>query len=322
MSGWVWGGLLAMTVGLALEARFLRRLTRRPRCPDVPWGVKDCLLSVVATLLLSGLVLAFAAAPWVRTMSAPDTGAGGEETEAPPIRGRTVLALQAGLMAALAAPVAWVAFVRHRYGRARAGLRSPASRWAWAAPLAILPVCAAAEWGAVRLLAALGMAPPVQVFGELLRATRASVDAGTQGAWDIVALVVLAAGVAPVAEEFLFRFFLFETLRRYLGRNWSWAATSLLFGVVHLETRLVIPDAAWGSTTGAAEAAVIILLEHVIPGLVTVVLPICLFGALLQWITLSSRSLAPAVLTHAVNNALYVSLYLSGWDPGSLAGGG
>jgi membrane protease YdiL (CAAX protease family) len=48
--------------------------------------------------------------------------------------------------------------------------------------------------------------------------------------WMIGASVV----VAPMAEEFIFRGYLYGVAKRYLGAGWALGLTSLLFGAVHL----------------------------------------------------------------------------------------
>src|SRR5213078_1623406 len=48
-----------------------------------------------------------------------------------------------------------------------------------------------------------------------------------------VIIIVLAVAIAPVAEEFIFRFFLYGVLRRYAGRAVGLVLSSLLFAAVH-----------------------------------------------------------------------------------------
>jgi uncharacterized protein len=48
-----------------------------------------------------------------------------------------------------------------------------------------------------------------------------------------VMIIILAVAVAPIAEEFVFRFFLYGVLRRYLGRFGGLIFTALLFAAVH-----------------------------------------------------------------------------------------
>ena len=48
-----------------------------------------------------------------------------------------------------------------------------------------------------------------------------------------VLIIVLAVSLAPVAEEFIFRFFIYGVARRYFGRGIGVLASSLLFAAVH-----------------------------------------------------------------------------------------
>ena len=48
-----------------------------------------------------------------------------------------------------------------------------------------------------------------------------------------VLIIVLAVAIAPIAEEFLFRFFLYGVLKRYFGRVLAVLANALLFAAVH-----------------------------------------------------------------------------------------
>lgn len=48
-----------------------------------------------------------------------------------------------------------------------------------------------------------------------------------------ILIIVLAVSVAPLAEEFIFRFFLYGVLKRYLGRAIGVVVSALLFAAVH-----------------------------------------------------------------------------------------
>src|ERR1700694_2369388 len=48
-----------------------------------------------------------------------------------------------------------------------------------------------------------------------------------------IMIIVLAVAVAPVAEEFIFRFFLYGVLKRYLGPALGLVLNALLFAAVH-----------------------------------------------------------------------------------------
>ncbi|HSH38783.1 MAG TPA: CPBP family intramembrane glutamic endopeptidase [Chthoniobacterales bacterium] len=55
-----------------------------------------------------------------------------------------------------------------------------------------------------------------------------------------VMIIILAIAIAPLVEEFVFRFFLYGVVRRYLGRSVGLAANSMLFAAVHAH----VPSAA------------------------------------------------------------------------------
>jgi uncharacterized protein len=48
-----------------------------------------------------------------------------------------------------------------------------------------------------------------------------------------ILIIVLAVSLAPIAEEFIFRFFFYGVARRYFGRGIAVVITSLLFAAVH-----------------------------------------------------------------------------------------
>src|SRR5207245_8148626 len=57
---------------------------------------------------------------------------------------------------------------------------------------------------------------------------------GSQSMEQRVIIILLATAIAPVAEEFIFRFFLYGVIRRYLGRSIGLIVSALLFAAVHL----------------------------------------------------------------------------------------
>ena len=56
-----------------------------------------------------------------------------------------------------------------------------------------------------------------------------------------VFIIILAVAIAPMVEEFVFRFFLYGVVRRYLGRAVGLAANSLLFAAVHAHVPSAVP---------------------------------------------------------------------------------
>jgi uncharacterized protein len=56
---------------------------------------------------------------------------------------------------------------------------------------------------------------------------------GSESMEQRVVIILLATAIAPVAEEFIFRFFLYGVVRRYLGRSIGLIVSALLFAAVH-----------------------------------------------------------------------------------------
>jgi uncharacterized protein len=56
---------------------------------------------------------------------------------------------------------------------------------------------------------------------------------GSQTLRDRILVIIFAVALAPLAEEFIFRFFLYGVLRRYFGITFGLVANSLLFAAAH-----------------------------------------------------------------------------------------
>jgi len=101
-------------------------------------------------------------------------------------------------------------------------------------------------------------------------------------------LLVLSAGltcvIAPVCEEFLFRGFIFGSLRNWRGPWPAAILTGILFGGVH---------------AGSAPAADLV--------------PLAVLGVLLCWLYESTGSLYPCIGLHALNNSIAFGS-LEGWS--------
>ncbi len=63
---------------------------------------------------------------------------------------------------------------------------------------------------------------------------------GSQTIEQRVLIIVLAVAIAPLVEEFIFRFFFYGVLKRYFGRSIGLVANAVLFAAVHAH----IPSAA------------------------------------------------------------------------------
>ncbi|HEY0199285.1 MAG TPA: type II CAAX endopeptidase family protein [Rhodanobacter sp.] len=103
-----------------------------------------------------------------------------------------------------------------------------------------------------------------------------------------VVLALLVVTLGPLVEELLFRGMLLAALMRRLRAGWAVIITSLSFVLIHLPG--------------------LQLQWYALPDLLLLALALC-------WIRLKSGSLWPAVLTHAVNNALAVTVWFVAIKP-------
>ena len=113
----------------------------------------------------------------------------------------------------------------------------------------------------------------------------------------LVAAGVFVCVVAPIAEEFFFRGFIFGALRRWhimIGRHdlGTWVAaiiTGILFGLAH---------------TGSASSQYLI--------------PLGFLGFVLCIVRWKTRSLYPCIALHSVNNSLALGVNQLHWDGGAI----
>lgn len=63
-----------------------------------------------------------------------------------------------------------------------------------------------------------------------------------------VLVIVMAVAIAPIAEEFIFRFFLYGVLRRYAGRLIGLTVSAVLFGAAHTHLPSFAPLVVFGAT--------------------------------------------------------------------------
>ena len=70
---------------------------------------------------------------------------------------------------------------------------------------------------------------------------------GSQSLQQRVFIIILAVAIAPLVEEFVFRFFLYGVIRRYLGRAAGLVVNSLLFAAVHAHVPSAAPLFVLGS---------------------------------------------------------------------------
>ena len=91
---------------------------------------------------------------------------------------------------------------------------------------------------------------------------------------------VFVIGIAPVAEEFFFRGFLFQALRESWGVWIAAPASGLIFGAVHFQADKLVP--------------------------------LAILGTALAFLFHRTRSLWPCILLHALNNTIAFAVLLSG----------
>lgn len=110
------------------------------------------------------------------------------------------------------------------------------------------------------------------------------VDRSTAAA---IAVTVFVCVIAPIAEEFFFRGFLFGVLRRGLGLIGAAAIVGILFGLAH---------------TGSAQSQYLI--------------PLGMLGFVLCLVRWRTRSLYPCMALHSANNALAMGVNQFHWNVG------
>ena len=219
----------------------------------VPWGLRDMVSAGLmgVALMGAGLLAVLAAALLM-----------GLDVENP--QNQTLLAFaMLGLEALLIPPVWWWGMRKHGTPPATLGLRpTPWLRSLLYVGLGLVAILALnAGWSVVmERYGLVGQPDILPLFGEGF--------AGLLGA------LLVAAIVAPVAEELFFRGFLYAGLRDRWGPAAGVAVSSLLFGMVHLT-----------------------------PG---VMVPIALMGAMFAWLYEATDSLWPPILLHAMYNGLAV----------------
>ena len=91
---------------------------------------------------------------------------------------------------------------------------------------------------------------------------------------------IFVIAIAPVAEEFFFRGFIFQALRRSWGVWLAAPASGLIFGAVHFELDKLVP--------------------------------LAILGTALAYVLHRTRSLFPCIMLHALNNTVAFIVLLSG----------
>jgi len=85
---------------------------------------------------------------------------------------------------------------------------------------------------------------------------------GSQSMDQRIIIILLATVVAPVAEEFIFRFFLYGVMRRYLGRSIGLIVSALLFAAVHAQKIMALAFAERWKRSGLVPTSRRLDLQH------------------------------------------------------------
>jgi membrane protease YdiL (CAAX protease family) len=156
---------------------------------------------------------------------------------------------------------------REAFGFGHAAAR--AVGWGAVATAVFLPVAQLLQIASAALMTRLDLEPASQPAVEALRQS---------AAWPGRALMaVVAVGLAPVAEEILFRGILYPALKQAGFRRAAWWGTALLFAAVH-----------WNMAT---------------------FLPLLLFALLLTWLYERTNNLLAPIAAHALFNAVNFAMF-------------
>jgi membrane protease YdiL (CAAX protease family) len=108
--------------------------------------------------------------------------------------------------------------------------------------LAAYPLILLADVATQRILQ--GAPPPLQPIVEMFNESSTLEKR--------ILIIVIAVSLAPLAEEFIFRFFIYGVMKRYLGRGVAVVASALLFAAVHAHLPSFAPLFVLGSCLAVA----------------------------------------------------------------------
>lgn len=118
------------------------------------------------------------------------------------------------------------------------------------------------------------------------------------GAFQILLAVVLAVVAAPVAEEILFRGFIYQALRRWKGAPFGAVVSAIIFGLSHTDFG--------GLSTGIRDGDAARIVSSLL-----IVLPTLVLGVILARTFERRRSLVAPIVAHSVYNVVGVILILT-----------
>jgi uncharacterized protein len=116
-----------------------------------------------------------------------------------------------------------------------------------------------------------------------------------QSTLGLIAAGIVIVGIAPVAEEFFFRGFMFRSLRGRFSVVVAALINGLIFGLIHYQA--CDPDA---RSCSAAEGLLLVP-------------PLAVLGMIFCLVYERTGSLFPAIAMHTFNNALAFAVQADGW---------
>lgn len=138
----------------------------------------------------------------------------------------------------------------------------------------------AALWGMVTFFIMLFVsACMIKLFPDAQPQTATNLIMQAEGQWEGIAVVIMVSILAPFSEEFLFRGYIYHSLRTYKSTWFSVLAASLMFGCMHYDLFRL--------------------------------LPLTLVGVLLNIVAIRSQSLFGSMIMHGVWNFMMASLVLA-----------
>lgn len=137
--------------------------------------------------------------------------------------------------------------------------------------LMVLPLAWLASWMTAEFMRWIFLEPEAQLAVETL--------SQTNHWWEYAAMGLMAVGVAPLAEEVVFRGLLYPFLKQRIRPEWAVAISSLLFGAIHFNL-MTLP-------------------------------PLIFLALILVWLYESTGNLLAPVVAHAVFNLANLLLLLT-----------
>lgn len=204
---------LLFVIGVYVYTALIRQISARPA--DPPAGTTPAKTFGIPEAIVAVLLISFLLVNVVASISAPLT----------PLNTRD---LAANLVLTIVVVLILVGFLELR------GFDLDTS-----AGLSKFGIVRAVSTGALLLLAAYPLITTADgitrrfLGGDSSKQSIVELFDGSQTIEQRILIIVLAVAIAPMAEELVFRFFLYGVLKRYIGRFGGLAVNALLFAGVH-----------------------------------------------------------------------------------------